>query len=361
MKVLIVGPVPPPIEGCSNANKVLYKNLITKNVQCDVINTNSNILTNEQGRKFSLKKAFYFFKNYKNLYSLGAYDLIYFTPGQTFYGVTKYAPFILASLYLKKPYIIHVHGNFLGTQYSLLTGLKKKIFHFLVSRAAAGIVITDSLKENFKGLLSGNKVFVVTNFVEDELYEEVVVKNVDKLRVLYLSNLMREKGIIEFLDALIELDKKHVDFEAYVAGAIEAGLEDEVKSRFDLLKEKLTYFGIVTGIAKLKLLNNANVFVLPTYYAMEGLPISILEAVATGNIIVSTEHAGIADTVSNLNGFLIEKKSSKAIVACLEHINASLEANVNRFSRQNFNYARTAFTEQKYSDNILNVMSETVR
>jgi glycosyltransferase involved in cell wall biosynthesis len=357
MKVLIIGPVPPPIDGCANSNKILYASLVKRLVTCEVLNTNSNIITNEQGRRFSLKKALGFLKNYRNISSVASYDLIYFTPGQTFYGVAKYAPFILTCLLFKKPYIIHVHGNFLGNQYALLTGLKKKIFYFLVSGAAAGIVITNSLKKNFHGLLAESKVFVVANFVEESLYTEAIAKKADKLRILYLSNLMREKGIFEFLDALVELDRKKVAFEAYVAGAMEVGLEKEVKIRFDQLKGKLTYLGIVTGADKLDLLIRSNIFILPTYYAMEGLPVALLEAIATGNIIISTQHAGIADIVSDLNGFLVEKRSSKAIVDCIEEINSNLKANVISYSGRNISYARAAFTENKYIESILQIMA----
>jgi glycosyltransferase involved in cell wall biosynthesis len=358
MKVLLIGPVPPPIDGCSNSNKVLHANLVERQICCEVVNTNSDIITNDQGRRFSFKKALKFFKNYRDILQVLRYDVIYFTPGQTFYGIAKYAPFILACLIFKKPYIIHVHGNFLGKQYALLSGFKEKFIHFLISRASAGIVITESLKENFRGLLAENKVFVVSNFVEEALFSQVITKKDDKLRILYLSNLMREKGIIEFLDALIELDKKQVDFEAYIAGAIELGLENEVHVRFDQLKEKLSYLGVVTGSCKLDLLIKSNVFILPTYYAMEGLPVALLEAIATGNIIISTSHAGIGDTVKVENGFLIDKQSSKAIVACIEQINANLKAHVVSYSGRNINYGRIAFTENRFVQSILDIMGQ---
>lgn len=359
MKVLIIGPFPPPIDGCSNANKVLYANLLKRGISCEVINTNSRYMTNDQGRNFSFRKAAEFLRNYRDILRLAHYDLIYLTPGQTFYGVAKYAPFIIASLFFNKPYLFHLHGNFLGRQYELLRGLKRKLFFFLVSRAAAGIVLTESLKQNFKGLLAPDKVFVVTNFVEDELFSAGITKKADKLRILYLSNLMREKGILDFLDALIELDKRQIAFEAYVAGAIEKKVEKEVLARLHQLKEKLTYFGVVTGVEKRDLLIHSNVFILPTYYTMEGLPISLLEAIATGNIIISTRHAGIAETVTASHGFLVEKKSPQAIVDCIAQINSDLCGHIQRYSGPNMAHARTSFTEKKYADSILKIMGQT--
>ena len=63
---------------------------------------------------------------------------------------------------------------------------------------------------NFKGLLPKKKIFIVENFVGDDIYKGVNERNkkTDILRIVYLSNLMEQKGILDLLDALIFLDKK---------------------------------------------------------------------------------------------------------------------------------------------------------
>ena len=142
MKILIIGPFPSPIDGCSNANKVLYRNIQSRKIKVTAINTNTNIITGEQGSKFSLKKAVLFLKNYLYFLKIFFNSVVYVTPGQTFYGVLKYSPFIIICMILNKPYTIHLHGNHLGKQFENLTGIKRKIFHFLISNASAGIVIT---------------------------------------------------------------------------------------------------------------------------------------------------------------------------------------------------------------------------
>ena len=362
MKVLLIGPLPPPIDGCSNANKVLLKNIKLKNISCDAINTNTSIITKDQGSKFSLKKALLFVKNYLSAYKIFSADAVYLTPGQTFYGVLKYAPFIILSRLAGKPYTIHVHGNYLGKQYTLLTGVKKKIFHWLVSKAAAGIVITKSLASNFDNLLPPEKVFFVVNFAEEELYALPLAKKSDKLRILYLSNLMTEKGILQVLDALIVLNNENIDFEAVVAGSMEAGIQEEIRRRFDLLGNKLTYAGVVTGTVKTDRLMEANIFILPTYYIMEGLPISVLEAMATGNIIITTAHAGLPDVVINgENGFLIQPKDPAAIAAPLTTINTDVKGMVEKYAAGNRKYALANFTEKQFTAQILDVLQSTLK
>lgn len=362
MKILLIGPLPPPIDGCSNANKVLLKNIKLRNISCDAINTNTNLITKDQGSKFSFKKAFLFVKNYFSAYRIFSADVVYFTPGQTFYGVLKYAPFIILCRLAAKPYTIHVHGNYLGSQYVLLTGIRKKIFHFLISGASAGIVITKSLSKNFDNLLPPEKVFFAVNFAEEDLYALPLAKKKDKLRILYLSNLMTEKGILEVLDALVLLNSKNIAFEAVVAGSMESGIRSRIEERFQQIGSKLSYAGVVTGQTKLACLMEANTFILPTYYIMEGLPISVLEAMATGNIIITTAHAGIPDVVLNgSNGFLIQPKSAAAIADTLEEISADLDTMVEKFAVYNRTYSLASFTEEKFTSQVLEVLQSTIK
>jgi glycosyltransferase involved in cell wall biosynthesis len=362
VKILIIGPYPQPINGCSYANHIFKSNLVKRKIKCDVINTSVKLQGNDHG-KFALAKVTSFFHVYLRTVKILSFDIIYFTPGQTFLGVLKYSPFILLCIAARKKYIIHLHGNFLGEQYSKLKGFKKKVFHFLLSNASAGIVLSTSLLSNFDGILPRNKLYVVENFVSSDLYSyELHEKGQDKLRIIFLSNLMREKGILEFLDSLILLEKKEIDFEAIVAGGMENDLEEEINNRLELIGRKIKYLGTITGNAKKEKLINSNVFVLPTYYRMEGQPISLLEGMATGNIIITTNFAGIPDIVSDANGFFVEPKSAEEITNCLEKISSNLKEMINSYSSFNRNYSCKIFTEKNFTDkllNIINAVSET--
>ena len=68
------------------------------------------------------------------------------------------------------------------------------------------------------------------------------------------------------------------------------------------LGELIEFVGWVDGNQKIDLLNNSNVFILPSYN--EGLPIAILEAMSYGLAIISTNVGGIPEIV-NQNGILI--------------------------------------------------------
>ena len=71
----------------------------------------------------------------------------------------------------------------------------------------------------------------------------------------------------------------------------------------------------MTGEKKRRLFAEAHVFCLPTYYSYyEGQPISILEAYASGCVVITTDHGGICDIFKDkINGFRVEKRSCLSI------------------------------------------------
>lgn len=361
MKILIIGPFPKPINGCSLANEILLKQLkLNTSISVAVINTNSKNISSENVGHFSFNKVFSFLKVYKKVFDISKSDVVYTTPGQTFYGIVKYMPFYFYCLIIGRPYIIHVHGNHLGNEYTSLKGLKKWFFAFCINKSSAGIVLSNSLKVNFDGLLNPEKVFIVENFAQDDLVQNVeIVKPKDMLRLLYLSNLMEEKGIIDFLNSLILLKNEGILFKADIAGKIEDESEFIINSKFEELQGFIKYHGVVSGQSKIDLLQKSNIFILPTYYRMEGQPISLIEAMATGNIIVTTKFSGIPDIISADNGYFVQAKSPKSIFETLVKINAKLDECVDKYSYANIDYVKSYFTEAQFSDKIFNVIKQT--
>ena len=99
--------------------------------------------------------------------------------------------------------------------------------------------------------------------------------------------------------------------------------EIDKKKFLDRLKGtiEIYYHGIVFGEKKKELFSNSHLFCLPTYYSYEGQPISILEAYASGCVVITTDHGGISDIFKNgVNGFEVQKKSVISIKREIEQI-----------------------------------------
>ena len=355
ISILLIGPFPGPLSGVSIANQVVSEVLIDDSqFEVDLINTSYSRFDEEIG-KFSFKKTFFYLALYLNIFKIFKHKIIYITPGQTFYGILKYGFFIILGSIFRKELILHVHGNHLGEEYKSLNGIKKYIFYCLVSKFSKGIVLSDSLKHNLTPFIDQGSVFCLPNFAQDYLYEEDKNLVNDELRIFYLSNLMKEKGIICLLKALKNLEKYNITYKAKIAGNIDEKFSKEILQLLNEL-ENTKYVGVVNGEAKKNLLKWGNIFVLPTFYKMEGQPISIIEAMATKNVVVTTNHAGILDIFKDkVNGYLVKKNSIKSIQDILTYI-AINKSEIEKIATYNKEFFLENFTVNTFKKNLIKII-----
>ncbi len=358
-RILIIGPFPDPISGVSLANKVVKNVLDASNEYKTTIVNTSYPYFDEHVGKFSIKKFLFFLKMNSSFFKIFNADIVYITPGQTFFGIVKYSVFILLSKLLGKELVIHVHGNYLGYCYSQLKGIKRKMFYALVSQFSKGIVLSKLLRNNLTPFLDDDKIYELPNFAEDYLLKDEnnkLLTNNDKLQIVFLSNLMLEKGILVLLDALKYLEDQNICYEARIAGNIDVTIEKEILDNIKNLKNT-SYIGVVKGNEKKDLLSWSNTFILPTYYKMEGQPISILEALATENLIITTAHAGILDIINNNeHGFLVEKRNVESLQLVLTELSNNLTL-VHSIRRKNKEYFKNNFTINQFKSRIIKILN----
>lgn len=366
LKILHIGPFPPPIHGMSLANTMLLEGLKKKGHNVVAIDTSTNrTLENQKCQGvFSIKKIFpsllQILRGSTKIFFDRSYSTIYITPSQTLWGYLKYTPFILTASMRAIPVFIHIHGSFFRNMYNLTSTWKRFLINQSLRSLSGVIVLGDSLRYLFEGLLPEEKIFVCPNGVEDEVFasEDEVKEKIDRwgkddtLRILYLSNLMKEKGILDLLEAAKILKSKNIKFHMDLAGAIEPEIKDEVEYYLRILATETTYHGIVTSLNKKHLLNKNYVFCLPTKHSLsEGQPISILEAMANGCCIVTTSMGDIKGIVDERYGFFSEKNNPErladAILSAWKQSRSGITA---------WREASSFYTEKHYVERIENVL-----
>ncbi|NDV22181.1 glycosyltransferase family 4 protein [Desulfovibrio sp. JC022] len=133
---------------------------------------------------------------------------------------------------------------------------------------------------------------------------------------LCISRLLKEKGVREFAEASVRLKKKHPQARFRLVGPHDDG-PDSVS---DDLIAKWQNGGVecIGPIADVREeLKNCSVYVLPSY--REGTPRSVLEAMATGRAIVTTDATGCRETVlEGQNGFMVPVKDVSALELTME-------------------------------------------
>ena len=171
----------------------------------------------------------------------------------------------------------------------------------------------------------------------------------EKLKVLFPARMLRDKGLIELIDAFKILQPK---YEGKVELVLAGSCGDANKTA--ITEEELCEFlvdGYITWIGNQKdmysVYVNSDIVVLPSY--REGLPKSLIEACAVGRPVVTTDVPGCRECVDEgVNGYLVPLKSVKELADAIEALI------INTDKRQEFGVASRKKAEEEFSiDNVI--------
>lgn len=356
-KISFLAQFPPPIHGLSKAVETLYRSNLHDKYSFSQIDISNN-------------KAIL-----RSVLSILASDcnLFYFTISQTKWGNLRDLFFLRLIRLRKKKCIIHLHGGYYRTLIDeFLPTWQKKLNYDFISKVDACIVLSESLQKNFQGMIENDKIFMVPNCVDNEFLlekEQLDIKLkkdflTQPLKVLYLSNFIETKGYKEVLELAKMAKENNANMFFRFAGKF---YDEKDRAYFDsfVAKNKLndyvSYLGIVKGEDKQELLSDSHVFILLTRYPNEGQPISILEALANGQTIITTNHAGIPDMVQSTNGLIVDKVNIDLNVI-YPFLNSLLldKTLIHQYGVVNYNAAIQLYTEAKYINNMDFVFSKVL-
>ncbi|WP_294130912.1 glycosyltransferase family 4 protein [uncultured Clostridium sp.] len=343
-KVGIIGQFPPPMHGLSKALDTLYNSYL--NEEFDF--TKIDITNNKKFLNNLLKIMF------------SKLDLYYLTISQSKFGNIRDLIMIKLIQLKKKKIIIHLHGggfrNILDSEFG---NFQKKLNYKIISKVDAGIVLGDSLRYIFEGIIPDDKIYVVKNCVDDEFvisdneFNEklIALENKKEFKILYLSNFIEDKGYKEVLQlAKLVKEKNDERFKFIFAGKFFNDIDKKEFFEFidkNSLNSIINYRGIVKGTQKLELLKECDVFILLTRYKNEGQPISIIEAAANGLRVISTNHAGINDILSE-NEMLMVNKNNSDIKRIYDELINYIESTKVKNLKENRNKMLLDFSQEKY-------------
>ncbi|MFZ7826286.1 glycosyltransferase family 4 protein [Priestia sp. 40] len=359
-KVIVIGPIPPPIHGESIAlNQIVRSERINNKYKLIVINTNRAVI--KKVGKLSFKKIFQdiivIFKTFFSLITSKKHAL-YVSISQTKLGLFRDLIIIELGNKFASKTIIHLHGNNLGNVLDSLSLFQLKIAKRILNKVTTGIVLGENLKKNYRGFIRDIQVVpngIDTNFIsENDISKAKLNKNNSQLNIVYLSNLMKEKGYMELIKGVSELIIDGYAINLVLAGAIHNSKDYEemrVLVKDKNLEKYIKYVGIVTDEKKKNLLLDSDIMILPSNYAVEGQPISIIEGMAAALPIISTKRGCIEDLVKN-NGILLKDGTSSLIKeAIINIINNPL--NIEMYSKESRRHYLDNFSDEKYINNII--------
>jgi len=156
-----------------------------------------------------------------------------------------------------------------------------------------------------------DKLKVINNWIDSSKYVSNSTASVGTLNLLFLGWVEQNKGIWDLLEAMKSLHDKDVVLTIAGGGSQYDEFVQAVKSAD--LEEKIKFAGWVLGKDKMRLISVSDVFILPSY--REGLPNSLLEAMASRKAVIVSDVGAVSDVIEDkVNGHLIESGEVSQIV-----------------------------------------------
>ncbi len=164
------------------------------------------------------------------------------------------------------------------------------------------------------GLAKGIGLVIPGSGVNLERYPYQEYPNEETVRFAFVSRIMKEKGIEQYLEAARKIRKTHKNTEFHVCGFC----EKEYVGRLQEENEKgiVKYHGMIKNTSEF--IGKMSCIIHPTYYP-EGMSNVLLEACASGRPIITTDRSGCREIVDDtVNGYMVKCKNSEMLVEAIE-------------------------------------------
>ncbi|MCM8568759.1 glycosyltransferase family 4 protein [Gramella jeungdoensis] len=321
-KILFILHYPPPVHGAAMVGDYIRKSdLINEGFNTRYINLGTSRDINEIGDVGILKWLRYFKILFKTFYQTIFFrpDLTYFTLNSNGVGFYKDALVAIVAKLGEGKLVYHFHNKGIQKREakSFDNFLYRKVF-----KDAEIILLSENLYPDIQKYVDRRKVHICPNGIPQygkKVSLNGIDKEIKKVQLLFLSNLIESKGVFVLLEALKKLKDRGIHFHcSYIGGEGDVSAEFFNSKINDFgLKNFVFYEGKKYGNEKLEYLLKSHVFVLPTLN--DCFPLVILEALQFSLPVVSTIEGGISEMVENeKNGFLVQKNDAFEIADKLE-------------------------------------------
>ncbi|MDM5157371.1 glycosyltransferase family 4 protein [Bacillus sp. DX1.1] len=259
--------------------------------------------------------------------------------------------FVKLGKWFGKKIILHIHGAEFMMFYQESNDTVKKQIREILDQVDVIITLSKKWKVDIESITDNRNVKVIYNAIDSKKFN---LSNLDEQNILFMGRIGTRKGIYDLVDIIPQIIEDFPNVKLHIAGD---GDLQTLKRRIEELNinSSICIHGWINHNQKVQLLEQSSIFTLPSYN--EGLPVSILEAMAAGLPVISTNIGGIPEQIDNAyNGFIIKPGDKEAL---LEHINFLLkDKNARKNFGENAKYkVNESFSLPVIGDEILNMYS----
>lgn len=223
-----------------------------------------------------------------------------------------------------KKLIIHIHsGEYIKFFNNLSEKNQKSVSNFLNS-ADLVITLSNEWKNKIESTINISNCKSLKNGINMDKFSSAI-NNVEDFScsLLDLSKLNENKGTYDLINAINIVKNTIPNIKVYLAG------NGEIEKAKEIIKEKeleknIKLLGWIDVNEKIDILNKVSIVILPSHY--EGLPMCILEGMACGKAIISTNVGAIPEVVTKDNGILVNPGDVNTLANAI--INLCTDANM---------------------------------
>lgn len=224
----------------------------------------------------------------------------------------------LAASYFKTPYIANITG--LGTAIEC-SGMLQKItisLHRIAFRKVSCVMFQNKENMDFfkrRHICKAPYVILPGSGVNVEEYKYISYpENTETYHFLFISRIIKEKGIEEYVAAAKKIKEKYPNTRFHILGSCDNQYKQYLKQQEQ--NGIISYHGAVNDV--IPYIKKCHCLIHPSYYP-EGMSNVCLESAASGRPVITTNRSGCRETVeNNVTGYVVEIQNAEALAQAIE-------------------------------------------
>jgi glycosyltransferase involved in cell wall biosynthesis len=327
-RVLLSGHLPPPMGGIAMFYQSLMNSTLPERVDLLFVQTSSQNRTLSVTGTATLpniKSAFHDVGRFSAAVRKHRPQIAHIAtaPGLSF---LKHSICVFIARLAGSKVLIHPHCS-LSVLYNERSVLWRWYVRFVIRRTVGLIALSREWKQ-ISEIIPGHPVFMLPNAIDMQDYRKIAMKRFstpdspEKVSIFYLGYLGRAKGTFDLIEAARCVLERHSSVEFHLVG--EQLNEGELMALNRVVEElklgdRFVIHPPAYGADKMEFFQQADIFVYPSYY--EGMPMAVIEAMASGLPVVATRVGGLPDLIQeNENGLLVSSGAPVELADALEKL-----------------------------------------
>lgn len=331
--VLVVGPLPPPFMGPAIGTEMVRSAFASAGAKAIHLNTQDRRRDErfvDQVGSFDLRNASLAVLHTAQLATRlvrHSADLVYIPIAQNRLGYLRDVALMTAARLLRRDIVVHLRGSELQKFFNSSSSPERWLLRRTLGWASMAIALTPGLRDEFTGLVSPDRISILENAIVDpwpdglsEVRREREARArvaPDAIRILFVSNLIEDKGGLELIRALARSGLERATLRIMGSPAPADAERARRVAQEAGVAERVELLGGCAGERKRSQFAWADVLAHPTH--RDGQPVVLIEGMAAALPLIGSTIGGVPETIGDA-GILVRAGDTTEIAAAISSL-----------------------------------------